>query len=132
MRGVAWKEEHLSLLDPDVSELSLVHHAKQHAAFVLIKPFFRLVHMIIVPLVRTSDNHDRIVRTGIQAEVVDGRLKEVGVLGKPFGEVDWWWKRHFGGLVEEKGVKFDSRACDKEAKDVKGDRDREEKDRYMG
>lgn len=55
--------------------------------------------MIIVPLVRTADNHNRIISSGVQAKVIHGWLKEVGVLGEPFGEVDRWWKGHTGEVI---------------------------------
>lgn len=50
--------------------------------------------MIIIPLVRTSDDHDDKVLALVRTEVVHGRLQEVLVLDDPFGKVEWWGQGH--------------------------------------
>ena len=48
----------------------------------------RLVDMIIITLIRASNNHDDKVLAMVRTEVVHGRLQQVLVLLDPLGEVE--------------------------------------------
>jgi len=74
VRGVWWKQEHLSFIDYEISELALVDNLEHHRAFVLVEPFGRLVDMVVSSSVWTSNNHDRHIFI-IDAIVVDGRFE---------------------------------------------------------
>lgn len=105
------QQEHLALLDPDVSELAVIDHAQEHPALVLVEPLLQarrqargkggkgaahlgLVDMVVVAFVRPTDDHDHVVRARVQAEVVDRGLEQVPVLLQPLWEVDRRCDRH--------------------------------------
>ena len=56
--------------------------------------YLSLINVIIVPLIRPSNDHHDEVLAVVRTKVVHGRLQEVLVLGDPFGEVEGWWQRH--------------------------------------
>lgn len=53
-----------------------------------------LVHMIVIPLVRTSHYHHNKIGSLIQAEIVYGRFEKVPVVFQPSEKVNGRCKRH--------------------------------------
>ena len=41
MRRLTGQQEHLTLLDPDITELVSVNYTQEHATLVLIEPFLK-------------------------------------------------------------------------------------------
>ena len=50
--------------------------------------YLRLVDVIVVTLVGSTDDHDSEVLARVDAEVIHGRLEEMAVLCEPFGKVE--------------------------------------------
>ena len=110
-----WEEEHLTLLNPNVPEFLTVNYTEKHTTFVLVEPLLHalecssgalgvilahlgLVDMIVIPLVRTSDNHDGEVLSGVDTVIVHGRLQEVTILRQPFRKVEGGSEGHGGRM----------------------------------
>jgi hypothetical protein len=48
--------EHITLVDVNISEFTVIYSFEEHSAFVLIEPFRRFVDMVIGPFVRPTNN----------------------------------------------------------------------------
>jgi hypothetical protein len=53
-----------------------------------------LVHMIIIPFVRSPNGHHHEILLSIQTKVVYRGLEKVRISFKPFGEIDWGEEAH--------------------------------------
>lgn len=63
------KEKHGAFFNMDVPFLALVNDAEQHRSFMLVEPFLCLVYVIIIPRIRSADDHDRKVVALVQTVV---------------------------------------------------------------
>ncbi len=100
-----WKKKHFTFFNAYVFKHAIVHCSEKHSTFVLVEPLLRdnvrcalllmpitnlrLVDMIVLPLVWTSDGHDNEIPALVEAEVIYRRLKEPFVFVEPFWKVDW-------------------------------------------
>jgi hypothetical protein len=82
MRRVRWQQKHIALVYVDIAERPVIDNFEQHAAFVLVEPFGRLVDVVVGSRVGSADYHycEGVV---VDAVVVHGGLEEVGVFGDP-------------------------------------------------
>ena len=54
--------------------------------------------MVIIPLIRTSDDHDGEVLPGVDTVIVHGRFQQMAIFRQPFRKVERSGERH-GGRV---------------------------------
>jgi hypothetical protein len=99
-----WEQEHLALLDRNVTKVTIIHDTKEHIALILVEPFLLtaervsskihlneslgvrhlgFVDMVVCARIWSADSHDYEVCTRIEAEVVYRWTQAIGVLPKP-------------------------------------------------
>ena len=54
--SIRWQQKHFDFVDVAVFEIAIIDGLQEHAAFVLVEPFWRFVDVIICSGVGTSDN----------------------------------------------------------------------------
>lgn len=59
--GGTRKKKHIALIDPDVFELVMIDDFQKHRALVLVEPLGRLIDMVVVTSVWTTDNLSTLV-----------------------------------------------------------------------
>ena len=88
VRHVRWNEERLAFADEVIDDLLPFPDPDFDIAFELVKIFFGIDEVEIVPGIRAFDDHDEEIAPVVEITVADGRLKQFAVCFDPFGKID--------------------------------------------
>lgn len=67
--------------------------------------YLRLIHMIIVPLIRAANEHDDEILSLIDGMIANWGFEKMPMLFEPLGDVDWGQETHISSLPRWDGGK---------------------------
>jgi hypothetical protein len=88
MRHIRRDKERLTFADEVIDDLLPFPDSDFDVSLELIKIFFGIDQVKIVPRIRAFDDHDKEIAPVVEVTVADRRLKQVPVCFNPFREID--------------------------------------------
>jgi hypothetical protein len=90
VRDIGWNKKRFPFADQVIDDLVAFADAHFDVALELVKIFFRIDQMEIVPGIRTFDDHDEEIAPIVEVAIADWRLEEIAIRFDPIVDIDRW------------------------------------------